>query len=99
MNERVAPEQLELGANVVPLTTTNRPASDEFDWGPNNPDLICAHQPALAVYLNNYNQIVLLAQAGSCTCDACGDDAGDVHILVSRHYVAALIRRLQQLVK
>lgn len=63
---------------------------DDFEWKPENDAVLLTDRPAIAVYLNKWNQIVLRAEA------AWNEDS-DPCIWIDRHDVPALIRRLQEL--
>ena len=73
-----------------PIATA--PYSDDFNWSPENEDIIVAPQQAIAVYRNAWNQVVIRA-AGE------GDYSEDVFIRVSPEHVPALIARLSAILK
>jgi hypothetical protein len=68
------------------------PYSDDFDWSPENEDIIVAQQQAIAVYRNAWNQVVIRA-AGE------DDYSEDVFIRVSPEHVPALIAKLTAIMK
>jgi hypothetical protein len=97
-----------MNATLFPLPTaeTAEPASlapaapsddDEFDWAPNNPETVITEQPAVAVYVNPHNQVVIRSNYRG-VCDCCGQEPGDPFIFISRQNLPALVRRLQQFV-
>jgi hypothetical protein len=66
----------------------------EFKWDPDNEDVIVPGAPAIAIYLNRWNQIVIRQEGG---CRRCGDD--DKFVFVDRHHALNLIRRLELLLR
>jgi DNA-binding transcriptional MocR family regulator len=49
----------------TPATATRvlaSPAAPEFNWSADNPDITIVHQPAVAIYPNNYGQIVIRSE-------------------------------------
>jgi hypothetical protein len=84
---------------LVPVAPDPQPDDpDRFDWRPDNPELVCSHQPAIAIYTNPYGQIVIRSQStGGGVCDSCGEDFGDSFIFIDRKNLPALIRHLQQM--
>jgi hypothetical protein len=105
----VAEHGLQVDANqsvetvqTTPLTElqTDRPGpnphsddneeDDKWEWKPENPDVVTPTQHAIAVYFNRWHQIVI-RQATREFADE------DTYIVLSRHDVAALIKRLDTL--
>ena len=68
------------------------PYRDDFNWSPENEDIIVAPQQAIAVYRNAWNQIVIRAAGG-------GDYSEDVFIRVSPEHLPALIAKLSAILK
>jgi hypothetical protein len=67
------------------------PYSDDFKWEPENGAVIVPQQPAIAVYVNPWGQVVIRAA---------GEDYGeDVFIRVSPEHVPALIAKLTAIMK
>jgi hypothetical protein len=63
--------------------------ADDFKWEPGNPDLVVAGVPSTAVYLNQWDQIVIRQES---------DDRGDdPYVRIDRRDVPALIKRLEAL--
>jgi hypothetical protein len=62
---------------------------DEFKWSTDNPDVLVWDRPAIAVYLNPMQQIVIREESRM------GED--DAYIRVDRRDVPALIKRLEEL--
>jgi hypothetical protein len=65
---------------------------DDFEWTPGNDAVLLTDRPAVAVYLNNWNQIVIRKEA------AWNDDE-DPCIWLDRRDVPALIKRLEELAR
>jgi hypothetical protein len=63
---------------------------DDFDWGPENKDVLVPDRQAVALYINTWGQIVLRQ---------CGGYDDDVWILINAHDVPRLIERLKDLSK
>jgi hypothetical protein len=63
---------------------------DQFNWGPENEDILAPESRALALYVNRWGQIVLRQKGGY-------DD--DVWILINIHDVPRLVERLKELAK
>jgi hypothetical protein len=68
---------------------TPKPHKSRFDWGPDNDDLLVPSQPALAVYVNPWGQIVI-RQEGEIFED-------DSYVIIGSAHVPALIEKLQEL--
>jgi hypothetical protein len=67
------------------------PYSDDFKWEPENGAVIVPQQPAIAVYVNPWGQVVIRAA---------GEDYGeDAFIRVSPEHVPALIAKLTAIMK
>jgi hypothetical protein len=64
--------------------------NDQFNWGPENEDILAPESRALALYVNRWGQIVLRQNGGY-------DD--DVWILINIHDVPRLVERLKELAK
>src|SRR5258707_6716418 len=69
---------------------TPKPQNSRFDWGPDNDDLLVPSQPALAVYVNPWGQIVI-RQEGEIFQD-------DSYVIIGSAHVPALIEKLQELI-
>ncbi|HBF53323.1 MAG: hypothetical protein CL533_04345 [Afipia sp.] len=63
-------------------------SNTDFEWTPENADIIAATQPAIAVYQNQWCQIVI-RQEGEF------NDDGDSIVFVCRENIPALIAKLQ----
>jgi hypothetical protein len=64
------------------------PGDDQFNWSPENEDILVPESRALALYINRWGQIVLRQDGGY-------DD--DVWILINVHDVPRLVERLAEL--
>jgi len=73
-------------------TTPLAPDTDDFDWSARNPDVIAAWQPSLAVYVNQYRQIVIRAER-----TAFEDE--DAFICISTENAPKLIARLNKILE
>ncbi len=60
-----------------------------FEWIPENTDIIAATQPAIAVYQNHWCQVVIRQEGAF-------NDDGDSIVYVSRENIPALIAKLQR---
>jgi hypothetical protein len=69
-------------------------SSGEFEWDPDNPDIIIPSVPSIAIYLNRWNHIVIRQEGG---CRRCGD--GDKFVFVDQQHLCTLIYRLELLLK
>jgi hypothetical protein len=65
-------------------------ADDQFNWDPENEEILAPESRALALYINRWGQIVLRQNGGY-------DD--DVWILINIHDVPRLVERLKELAK
>ena len=66
-----------------------RPAPEQgFDWSPDNPDVVLPEQPATAVYMNPWGQVVIRQERA-------WNDEDDSYVRISLHNVQCLIDRLQ----
>jgi hypothetical protein len=63
--------------------------ADDFEWNPENRDVLVPTAPALALYLTDWNQIVLRKYV----------EAGDVIVEINKHDVPRLIARLKELME
>jgi hypothetical protein len=63
--------------------------ADDFEWRPENEDVLVPTAPALALYLTAWNQIVLRKYV----------EAGDVIVEINKHDVPRLIARLKELLE
>jgi hypothetical protein len=63
--------------------------ADDFDWNPENRDVLVPMAPALALYVTYWNQIVLRKYV----------EAGDVIVEINKHDVPGLIARLKELLE
>jgi hypothetical protein len=70
-------------------TAAHPEPKDDFEWKPENEAVLLTDRPALAVYLNPWNQIVLRTEARW--------DEDDPCIWIDRRDVPALIKRLEAL--
>jgi len=66
------------------------PYSDDFNWSPENGDVIVAPQQAIAVYRNAWGQIVIRAA---------GWPEDDAFVVVSPEHLPALIAKLSAILK
>jgi hypothetical protein len=65
---------------------------EDFEWTPENPDIIFPGVPAIAIYLNRWNHVVIRQEGG---CRRCGDD--DKFVFIDKQNLPALIHRLELL--
>jgi hypothetical protein len=83
-----------LGAASRAVVSFPKPVEREhFDWGVGNPDIVVVSQPATAIYLNPWDQIVIRQEAET------GDDDDDHFVRFTRENLPALIARLQAIAK
>jgi hypothetical protein len=83
-----------LGAASRAVVLFPKPVEREhFDWGAGNPDIVVVSQPATAIYLNPWDQIVIRQEAET------GDDDDDHFVRFTRENLPALIARLQAIAK
>jgi hypothetical protein len=68
------------------------PEVDAFDWSARNSDVLATYQPALAVYRNDFNHLVIRGERGPF-------DDEDIFILVSIENAPKLIARLNKLLE
>ena len=68
------------------------PYSDDFKWEPENGAIVVAEQRALAVYRNDWGQVVIRAAATEY-----GEP--DAFIVVSQEHLPALIAKLSAILK
>jgi hypothetical protein len=63
-----------------------------FDWSPDNPDVVLAHQPATAVFENPHGQIVIKQEGwiGDSDIEIC-----EMWIVINRVALPQIINRLQ----
>lgn len=86
-------EELPLAKNGTPQPIAqagppqHQPEQD-FDWSPKNPDVVMPDQPATAVYLNQWQQVVIRQEKAWC-------DEDDQIVRINLHHVQSLIDRLQ----
>lgn len=91
-------DQLPLGTGTLPaeekpLAQAGPPEPErDFDWSPENPDIGWADQPATALYLNQWGQVVIRQQGE-------WNDDSDPVVRVSLHHVRSLIDRLQAIMR
>jgi hypothetical protein len=60
----------------------------EFQWRPENEDIIVPRQPALAIFRNAWDQIIIRQERD-------WDDEDDAYIRISRENLSTVIARLQ----
>jgi hypothetical protein len=63
--------------------------ADNFKWNPENGDVLAPTAPALALYLTDWNQIVLRKYV----------EAGDVIVEINKRDVPRLVARLKELME
>lgn len=66
-------------------------AKDKKRWGPDDPNMVIRGQPATAVWVNGYDQVVICQEAH-------GFEDDDPFIFVDRHNLPALIAKLKEYV-
>jgi hypothetical protein len=77
-------------ANVAPPDDGDR--DDGFSWKADNPDLVVPMQPATAIYLNPYGQVVIRQESPLYERD-------DPFVMFNVEYLPVLIARLQSFQK
>src|SRR4030088_1216666 len=81
----------QVGPASKPIAQSGPPQfqpEQNFDWSPDNPDVVMPEQPATAVYLNRWGQAVIRQQRD-------WDDEEDTYVRINLHHVQALIDALQ----
>jgi hypothetical protein len=71
------------------LTPTPEP---DFDWSPENPDIMMPEQRSTAVYLNRWQQVCIRQERA-------WDEDEDPYLCISVEHVPSLIDRLQALMR
>jgi hypothetical protein len=71
-------------------TAAQHEPKDDFEWKPENDAVLLTDRPAVAVYLNNWNQIVIRTEAR-------WNEEEDPCIWIDRRDAPALIKRLEAL--
>jgi hypothetical protein len=89
-------------ATTMPITGRNHvaqvapplraAAKPEFDWLPDNPDILMPDQRATAVYLNPWQQVCIRQERA-------WDEDDDPYLCISVEHVPALIERLQAVMR
>ena len=77
-------------ADIQRSTATPELEDDGFKWEPGNPDILVPDRPALAVYINPWDQIVIRQEQT-------GWQDDDPYVRFDRRDVPALIKCLQAL--
>lgn len=76
-------------AGMAPYVSAGSAAStkDDDPWRPGNPDVVTFGQPALAVYCNNQNQIVIRQERNWC-------DEEDSFVILNPAHIDAFVEHL-----
>lgn len=61
-------------------------------WRHDNPDLVCAHQPAILIYENTHGMAVIRQERS-------WDEDEDTFVVISKHHLQDVIERLQRILR